>query len=356
MGYFASVVKTTWSFDISSVRRAFEKVLASAYRSFEYHGIPEQPDLFSPLSHGELVQEETQLTPGQIELLLKNSISPSPLRRVLLLKECISLAEDPPIRDFLLLGLANLVVKTAGNVAFGPEVYVKKPKEDVHVLEPFSFVINQMMNDLESLPKRSGRTAILQGDAREIGALLKGYRGKVDHVITSPPYPNEKDYTRSTRLESVLLGYISGKRHLRQLKESLLRSNSRNVFAADRDSKYIERFQSITRLAKEIEAKRIELNKTSGFERVYHNVVLHYFGGMYRHFLSLKPILAPGAELAYVVGDQMSFLRAHIRTAHLLAELVDDLGYRVKSIERWRARQATATKMQIDENVLIFRN
>jgi DNA modification methylase len=30
----------------------------------------------------------------------------------------------------------------------------------------------------------------------------------VDAVITSPPYPNEKDYTRTTRLESVLLGFL----------------------------------------------------------------------------------------------------------------------------------------------------
>ena len=35
--------------------------------------------------------------------------------------------------------------------------------------------------------------------------------GHADAVITSPPYPNEKDYTRTTRLESVLLGFIRTK-------------------------------------------------------------------------------------------------------------------------------------------------
>lgn len=45
-------------------------------------------------------------------------------------------------------------------------------------------------------------------------------------VITSPPYPNEKDYSRTTRLESVILGYINTKDDLRRFKKGMLRSNT----------------------------------------------------------------------------------------------------------------------------------
>ena len=48
----------------------------------------------------------------------------------------------------------------------------------------------------------------------------------MDAVITSPPYPNEKDYTRTTRLESVLLGFISDKKDIRLIKKDLVRSKS----------------------------------------------------------------------------------------------------------------------------------
>jgi hypothetical protein len=89
---------------------------------------------------------------------------------------------------------------------------------------------------------------------------------------------------------------------------------------------------------------------------MYQKIVRHYFGGMYQHFASLKPLLKPDARLAYVVGDQMSFFRTHIPTAKLLAEIVERLGYQVEEIELWRTRLATATKTQIDENVLIMRN
>ena len=61
----------------------------------------------------------------------------------------------------------------------------------------------------------------------------------MDAVITSPPYPNEKDYTRTTRLESVLLGFLTDRASLRRMKEGLLRSNTRNVYKDDDDDRWI---------------------------------------------------------------------------------------------------------------------
>ena len=75
--------------------------------------------------------------------------------------------------------------------------------------------------------------AVRLGDARDAGTLLEP--NSIDAVITSPPYPNEKDYTRTTRLESVLLGFINNKMELRALKQELVRSNTRGVYRADRD-------------------------------------------------------------------------------------------------------------------------
>ena len=77
---------------------------------------------------------------------------------------------------------------------------------------------------------------------------------------------------------------------------------------------------------------------------------------MYRHLKSIKPFLTKHAQLAYVVGDQMSFFRILIPTAELLGEIAESLGYKVKEIELWRTRSATATKMEINENVLILEN
>ena len=134
-------------------------------------------------------------------------------------------------------------------------------------------------------------------------------------MITSPPYPNEKDYTRTTRLESVLLGFIRSRQELRGLKQGLVRSNTRSVYNADADDALVTEHEGIQRIARRIEERRIELGKTSGLERQYARVTKLYFGGMVRHLSGLRSRLRPGARLAYVAGDQASYLRVMIREA-----------------------------------------
>lgn len=108
-------------------------------------------------------------------------------------------------------------------------------------------------------------------------------------------------------------------------------------------------------MADQIEQRRIALNKTSGFERQYHRVTKLYFGGMARHLASLRKSLRPGAQLAYVVGDQASYFQVMIRTSQLLSEIAENLGYEIVRTDLFRTRKATATRCDIREEILIFR-
>jgi DNA modification methylase len=255
------------------------------------------------------------------------------------------------------LALANTIVTTAGNVGFGPEVYRLPPRDDADVLSAFAATVTRMGSDLQAIRAKQLRpfplAYVFKDDARTLSSLESC--PAIGIVITSPPYPNEKDYTRSTRLESVLLGLITTKEDLRALKSSLLRSNTRNVFVGDDDDTLIKDIPPVVRVAEEIEEKRLQLGKTSGFERLYHRVTRLYFGGMYRHLAALLPKLRPGARCAYVVGDQMSYFRVHIRTAQLLADVAIKAGYEVEGIDLWRTRRSTTTKLDLEENVLILK-
>ena len=210
-----------------------------------------------------------------------------------------------------------------------------------------------MAADIEAV----GRNASVKSDVRSADARdLRGVLGKesIDAVITSPPYPNEKDYTRTTRLESVILGFVGNKVHLRELKKNLVRSNTRNVYKDDDDHLWVSDNQQVQEIAASIEQRRVALGKTSGFERMYPRVVTLYFGGMTRHLAHLREVLRPGAKLAYVVGDQASYLRVMIRTGALLAEIAERLGYEVRGIDLFRTRLATATRAQLREEVLLL--
>ena len=194
-----------------------------------------------------------------------------------------------------------MIVHYASNLYFGPEVGVRSnKKQDALVVESWFLIIENMANDLKfNKPRTMGNGIVYFADSREMGDFLKPE--SIDAVFTSPPYPNEKDYTRTTRLESILLGFIKNKTDLKNLKKGLLRSNTRNVYKGDDDDIWIADNREIQDIADAIETRRIELKKTSGFERMYSKVTKLYFGGMARHFASLRPFLKKGAYLGYVV-------------------------------------------------------
>jgi len=370
----ATRVKLSWDIDVDEIRSRLDDVIelaAACLRRVHLAPVPKvnvQLTLFGPqvaesrADGTEFVADNFDpnalLPPETAALIPSGFISPKPLLRVLALRyaiERIVLQHD--IRDFMALALANTILTTAGNVGFGPEVYRLPPREDADVLGAFAATVTRMISDLQAILAKQPRpfppAHVFKDDAR----ILSSLEGcpPIGIVITSPPYPNEKDYTRSTRLESVLLGLIKTKQDLRALKSSLLRSNTRNVFVGDDDDTFIKDIPSVVRVAEEIEERRLQLRKTSGFERLYHRVVRLYFGGMYRHFAALLPRLRPGARLAYVVGDQMSYFRVHIKTAQLLADVAIKVGYEVEGIDLWRTRRSTTTGLDLDENVLILK-
>ncbi|MEZ4661876.1 MAG: hypothetical protein R2911_30370 [Caldilineaceae bacterium] len=76
---------------------------------------------------------------------------------------------------------------------------------------------------------------------------------------------------------------------------------------------------------------------------------------MVRHLSELRQVLRPGAKLAYVVGDQASYLRVMIRTGEILAELAQELGYELERIDLFRTRFATATQCDLREEVVVLK-
>jgi DNA modification methylase len=353
MTHFASVVKTRWDISADDFEQHSRELAGQANALFAEQGLNLYDDLPLFAQQAKSVDSLRGLNVKRNKLLLSGSISPRPLHRVLELLDLIR-AHPAPWTPHQELALATTLVADASNLKFGPEVGVSRQKKtDADVVGGWLQRIKQMSADLRALSSSTYPSVhVHHGDARD---QLPFDAHSVNYVITSPPYPNEKDYTRATRLESVVLGFINTPQELRAIKQHLLRSNTRNVYAADTDDRWVQQFKTVQRLADQIEAKRLELGKTSGFERQYHRVIRLYFGGMYRHLEALKPVLAPGARCAYVVGDQESFFRITVRTGELLAEMAEYCGYKVERIDLWRTRLATATGTQIREEVVVFR-
>jgi len=295
------------------------------------------------------------LNEEQARLIITDSINPIPLHKALILLETIEDCYDIQFNHYEKIAFAKQLVYAFSNLKFSPEVGVSRNRKvDVDVINIWLAQVREIAEAVVLFNDRKNVSSqVYLADSRKIGMLLDP--NSIDAVITSPPYPNEKDYSRTTRLEAVLLGFINNKTELRELKKSFLRSNTRNVYAGDDDEKWIACHGRVLELAESIENKRIELGKNSGFEKLYHKVVKLYFGGMARHLEELKPALRLGAKLAYVVGDQASYFKIPIRTAEILREIAHHAGYEVIRIDLFRTRFSTATKEQLREEVLILK-
>ena len=352
VAHLASSVKTSWSLDPTELEDLSRAIAKNVRTSLTSSGIKDS------IADDVLNEQRTlyglrDLDDDQRSLILRDSISPLPLHRTLELLASLPEGFDGTT-GAMKLALAKGLVGPIGNLHFGPEVgVVRKKRVDAPVIDIWLQNVIQQVEDLRSLEKTNypisethladSRTVIETIPDKSIGALF-----------TSPPYPNEKDYTRTTRLESVLLGFISNKKELRNLKQGLLRSNTRNIYASDADHEIGLKHDRIRHLCDQIEARRKDLGKTSGFEKLYWKVTAAYFGGMERHLESLKRILIPGAQLGYVVGDQASYFRIPIQTGEILAQVAETVGYKVVSIDLFRTRLATATKQQLREEVVVL--
>ena len=354
VAHFASFVKTSWSAPPRDLIDHASSVAEAANAVLREEGVASDYNHSNDANSTIPLTSFLKLPEAQTKLLIRDSISPLPLHRTIRLLDAIQQRSHPVFSDYERLALAAALVNGIGNLRFGPEVGVGPEKTDAPVIDCWLENVRSIASDLAAMREfPPAHVQVIKGDSRSIEETLA--EESVDAVITSPPYPNEKDYTRTTRLESVLLGFLKNRQDLQALKKKLVKSNTRGVYKEDDDDRVVSALPGIRDLADRIEQERLRLNKTSGFERLYARVAKLYFGGMTRHLDQLRHVLKPGAHLAYVVGDQASYLRVMIRTGEQLAEIARMLGYQVIGRDLFRTRFSTATKHHLREEVLILR-
>ena len=354
IAHFASSVKTSWNACPADLVDHASSVAQAANAVLREEGLEPAPGHFNGADLTDSLTSLRKLSESQTKLLIRNSISPLPLHRTIRLLDTIERQQHPVFSDYERLALASALVTGIGNLRFGPEVGVGPVKTDAPVVDCWLDIVRTMASDLTAMRDCTlAKSQVIKADARSIRESVA--EESVDAVITSPPYPNEKDYTRTTRLESVLLGFLRNRQELQALKRNLVKSNTRGVYKDDDDDQVVSALPGIQALADRIEQERRRLCKTSGFERLYSRVAKLYFGGMVRHLDQLRHVLRPGAHLAYVVGDQASYLRVMIRTGEQLAEIARPLGYEVIGRDLFRTRFSTATKQHMREEVLVLK-
>lgn len=212
----------------------------------------------------------------------------------------------------------------------------------------------------QSYPKHT----IVQGDARCCAEMWPEVKGKVDAIITSPPYATALPYLDTDRLSLCYLGLLPRPEHRAR---DLLMIGNREVSEKIR-REYLAIYQKekaglpseITGLIDKI--SELNSNHDVGFRRRNLAALLFkYFFDMKRVIRSMNDALREGGSAYIVVGNNHTMAggeRVDIETAQLLAALADQAGFIVEpsvSMDMLASRDIFRKNAMATEEILYLR-
>ena len=180
-----------------------------------------------------------------------------------------------------------------------------------------------------------GSYKVREADARRAADGLPDLIGKVDAVITSPPYATALPYIDTDRLSLVYLRLLARERH--RTRDTLMIGN-REVTTRGREEywTFYEGNKSLLPRSTCALVERIDrLNKTNsvGFRRRNLSALLSkYFFDMREVMRQTYSLLRPGGTMFLVVGNNRTTAggrHVEIRTADHLGEIAGGLGFRI---------------------------
>lgn len=195
MAHLASSVKVDWNVDPDGLISHADHVAELATEILRRDGIEDNPVFYVP-PDGDIPLRT--LPPEVNKLLLKNSISPLPLHKTLVLLEALEKLRDPRYEDHERVALAKALVTAIGNLHFGPEVGIGQIKDDAPVVATWLWNVREMAEDLRL--HRDGKhvpARAIRADARDVLDVIEPQ--SIDVVITSPPLTPTKRITPARR-------------------------------------------------------------------------------------------------------------------------------------------------------------
>ena len=174
LAHFVAQVKIDWSPDPDELIQHSEYVAERARAQLEADGIEDDP-LFPSMQRADAIRNLRTLEPDMMHLLLKNSISPLPLHKVLVLLDTLTTYADQRFERHQRLALAKALPNSIGNLHFGPEVGVGPAKPDTPVIAAWLEGVAAIARDLRHLRHLNHTEAMIcHADARSIGDVLEG--------------------------------------------------------------------------------------------------------------------------------------------------------------------------------------
>jgi DNA modification methylase len=245
---------------------------------------------------------------------------------------------NPVLRDFLRLAVSNILRPVSwqkvADLRIRKEV---KPDGDLDPIGAFVEELGKSVRLVLAFLRQAGtvepdRFRVEAGDARRAAILWRGWLGKVDAVITSPPYATALPYLDTDRLSLSYLGLLS--RPKQRSRDQLMIGNREitEKFRVRYWKTFEERKRELPDSVRHLVERVETLNSQGGvgFRRRNLGALLgKYFLDMRTVLAGIAALLKPGRPAYVVVGNNRTVAGGEpveINTASLLADLAETVG------------------------------
>jgi hypothetical protein len=277
---------------------------------------------------------------------------------------------SPAYRDFFRVCLSDIVRSVSWQKA--TDLRVRKEilpydagTAQVRFLAEAGAQVNRIYPYLSVL-KRQGpaNVEIRRGNALEIASIFPEYRGKVDLLITSPPYATALPYLDTDRLSLIVMGLLPRKQHGEAERDMV---GTREVSERERRDAWAAYEVRRRELPKDISSlidriAAVNHGEGVGFRRRNLPALLgKYFLSMLDAMRSARELMKPGAFGHYIVGNNSTEVdgeKIEIPTDHFLVGLGAAAGWTpVEQIpmERIASRDIFRENRGSSETILCFR-
>lgn len=274
--------------------------------------------------------------PAHDQSYLRRWFSEEVLRDLERIVAIIQSVRKPQERNLLWVCLSN-VLRT---VSWQKEDDLRVRREVKAEVDPIKEFLEEMHRSVrtslaflyQSRGAKLGEGIALEGDARTSQSVLKDWRGRIDAVVTSPPYATALPYLDTDRLSLIYLRLLPRSEHRRR---EVLMVGNREITDRFR-RRYWEAYKAakpsmpgaIVRLVDKVH--RLNHDADVGFRRKNMAALLaKYFLDMREVFQGLAFLLKEEAPAFLVIGGNHTYAggkRIQIDTASLLGELVESCG------------------------------
>lgn len=276
--------------------------------------------------------------PAKDKEYLANWFTADTFTQLNLLMSKISQVDHYQCKLLFTVALSNIIRKISFQNDDDLRVRKQINEKKWDVLSEFKIEVTRSWNSIHSLLQETedltlGEVTTILGDGRKADHLLKNYLGKVDCIITSPPYATALPYLDTDRLSLYFLHLLSRKDHRshdflmignREITDTL-RKEYWSYYVSNKNTLPTQ----ITDLIDLIDS--LNLNSNVGFRRKNLSALLaKYFFDMKAVLEKMFILLKHGAPAYIVVGNNHTIAggqRIDIRTNELIALLGNAVGF-----------------------------